>query len=250
MNTWITCLAFVALTFFSQKPVQHEANCMHIYGSSGPLVPMRECAEIFAKYSGTEVSVVGGAVTDWIARAQADGDIVFAGAEYILTQIEEAHPDMIDKATRTSLYPRGVGILVRKGNPRHITSLSDLATAGMRLLAVEGASQQALWEDSAGARGLIPAIRKNILVSVATPEEAIARWKSMPGLDAWLTYESWHYALKDVTDLVRLPEQERIYRGTCLAVAKNSKIKDTAMKFIDFLKTETAHAVFQKWGWR
>lgn len=250
MKVIIAGLAFVFLGANSQKAAVPEAQCMHIYGSSGPLAPMKECAEIFSKYSGADVIVVGGPVSDWIGRAEADGDIVFGGAEYVLTQIEDGHPNLIDKGTHTSLYSRGVGVLVRSGNPRHVILLSDLTKPGMRLLAVQGASQQGLWEDMAGIKDLIPAIRKNILVSVATPEEAIEKWKSMPGLDAWLTYESWYYHMKDVADLVRFPEQERIYRGTCLAVVKNSKNRETAMKFIDFLKTDTAHTVFQKWGWR
>jgi accessory colonization factor AcfC len=250
MKAVIAGLVFVFLGVYSQKPKPPERQCLHIYGSSGPLAPMKECADTFSKYSGAEVIVVGGPASEWIARAEADGDVVFGGAEYVLTQIEDSHPNLVDKGTHTSLYSRGVGVLVRRGNPRHITSLSDLTKPGTRILAVEGASQQGLWEDMAGQKDLIPAIRKNILVSVATPEEAMTKWKSMPGLDAWLTYESWYYHLKDVTDLVRLPEQERIYRGTCLAVAKSSKNREIAMKFIEFLKTDTAHAVFQKWGWR
>ena len=72
----------------------------------------------------------------------------------------------------------------------------------------------------------------------------------MPELDAWITFESWHYRLKDVTDLVRIPERDRIYRGTPIAITKISKNKDLAKGFIEFLKTEQAHAVFQKWGWK
>lgn len=72
----------------------------------------------------------------------------------------------------------------------------------------------------------------------------------MPELDAWITYESWHYRLKDVTDLVQLAEKDKIYRGTPIAITNISKNKELAKKFIDFLKTEQAHLVFQKWGWK
>jgi accessory colonization factor AcfC len=142
-----------------------------------------------------------------------------------------------------------VGILVRKGNPKNIRSLADLAKENIRLLVTNGSDQVGLWEDTAGVRGLIPDLQKRIMVTVSTSAEAIERWKTAATLDAWITFESWHYRLVDVTDLVRLPKEERIYRGTPVVSTHFYKNKETARLFIDFLKTELCHAVFQKWGW-
>ena len=148
-----------------------------------------------------------------------------------------------------SLYPRAVGILVRKGNPKKIGSLGDLAKDNIRLLVMNGSDQVGLWEDIAGVRGLIPDLQKRIFVTVSTSTEAVERWKTVTALDAWITFESWHYRLEDVTDLVRLPKEERIFRGTPVANTHFYKNKEAARMFIDFLKTEQCHAVFQKWGW-
>jgi accessory colonization factor AcfC len=250
MNTVIAGLVLLLVSFGLQKPLLSQDKCLRVYGSSGPLGPIRECGEVFSKYHGIEVRVVGGPVSDWAARAEADGDVVFGGAEYVLTQFITDHPNLIDKATRTSLYVRAVGILVREGNPKQIRSLVDLTRVDMRLLVVNGVTQQGLWEDAASTRDLVQAIQKRILISVPTSEEAIKTWKSMPGIDAWITYESWHYRLKDVTDLVQLPEQEKIYRGTPIAITKSTKNKEMAVAFIAFLKTDAGHAIFQKWGWK
>jgi len=119
----------------------------------------------------------------------------------------------------------------------------------IRLLVMNGSDQVGLWEDIAGVRGLIPDFQKRIMVSVSSSAEAIERWKTTPNLDAWITFESWHYRLEDVTDLVRLPKEERIYRGTPVVATHFYKNKETARLFIDFLKTDQCHAVFQKWGW-
>jgi len=223
---------------------------LNVYGPGGPLGPMKEGAEIFSKAQGIEVKVVAGPESQWIAQAKQDADLIFGGAEYMLTQFIQNHPELLDEKTRETLYIRAAGILVRKGNPKQIKSLRDLAKEGVRLLDVNGAGQLGLWEDLAGVQGLIPKIQKNIAVSVTTSVEAIERWKSMPGLDVWITFESWHYRLRDITDLVRLPEKERIYRGTPIAFTKISKNKEKAKQFIDFLKIEQAHTVFQKWGWK
>ena len=125
----------------------------------------------------------------------------------------------------------------------------DLANDNIRLLVMNGSDQLGLWEDIAGARGLIPDIQKRIAITVSTSAEAIERWKTAATLDAWITFESWHYRLDEVTDLVRLPKEERICRGTAVVSTHFYKNKESARRFIDFLKTDQCHAVFQKWGW-
>jgi accessory colonization factor AcfC len=138
---------------------------------------------------------------------------------------------------------------VRKGNPKKIRSLGDLAKDNIRLLVMNVSDQAGLWEDIAGVRGLIPDLQKRIAATVSTSTEAIEKWKTTETLDAWITFESWHYRLGDITDLVRLPKEERIFRGTSVISTHFYKNKETARLFIEFLKTEQCHAVFQKWGW-
>ena len=157
---------------------------------------------------------------------------------------------MLDDKSRVELYVRPAGILVRKDNPKKIKSLDDLTRYGVRIVDVNGAGQLGLWEDLAGPAGLIPGIQKNIAISLGNSAEAIERWKSDPTLDAWITYESWHYRLKDVTDLVQLPEAQRLYRGTPIAIAQMAPNRVLAEKFVAFLQTPQAHAVFRKWGWQ
>ncbi|MBM4295308.1 MAG: hypothetical protein FJ126_10475 [Deltaproteobacteria bacterium] len=229
--------------------VRAQEKVLHIYGPGGPLGPMEECARIFAGKTGIEVKVTAGPTPKWIDLAKQNADLIFGGAEYMLTDFILKYPDLVDQKTRTSLYVRPAGILVRKGNPKKIKSLKDLTKPGIRLIDVNGAGQLGLWEDLAGAEGLIPGIQKNIASSVATSAEAIDKWKSMPELDAWITYESWHYRLPDSTDLVKLPRARKLYRGTPIAITTISRQRPLAEKFIDFLKTEKAHAVFKKWGW-
>jgi accessory colonization factor AcfC len=226
-----------------------QEKVLQVYGPGGPLGPMQECGGMFFKARGVEVKVTAGPTPKWIEAAKQNADLIFGGAEYMLTEFMLKHPDLVDPRTRASLYIRPAGILVRPGNPKKIKALKDLTKDGVRIVDVNGAGQLGLWEDLAGVQGLIPGIQKNIQLSVATSAEAIDRWKAMPELDAWITYESWHYRLKEVTDLVRLPRAQRLYRGTPIAITTISKQRDLAQQFIDFLKTPAAHAVFQKWGW-
>jgi len=223
---------------------------LNVYGPGGPAAPMKECATLFSKAHGVQVEVTAGPEAKWSAKAGQDADIIYGGAEYMLSQFVQKNPGLVDVTTRTELYPRAAGILVRKGNPKRIRSLADLARPGVRLVDVTGAGQLGLWEDLAGRHGLIPGIQNNILITVPSSADAIEKWKSLPQLDAWISYESWHLRLKDTTDLVRLPLRDRLYRGTPIAITKISKNRAQVAAFVAYLKSPAGHRVFQKWGWK
>jgi accessory colonization factor AcfC len=223
---------------------------LRVYGPGGPLTPVRGCAERFAKARGVKVTVDGGPEERWWDKAGKDADVVFSGAEYMLTELERRRPGFLDPATRRSLWMRPAAILVRRGNPRRIAGLADLARPGVRLLDVNGAGQLGLWEDLAGRVGLIPEIQRNIAVSTPNTSEAIAAWRNQPELDAWITFSTWHDRLKDEADLVPLPEAERLYRGTPVAVTRRTERRDLALAFVEYLAGEECHGVFRQSGWK
>jgi accessory colonization factor AcfC len=113
-----------------------DVSELRAYGPGGPLEPIRECARAFSNQEGVQVTVTGGPEEQWIAQARKDADVVFGGADYMLTQLTLKYPDLINPLTRTELYTRGAVILVRKGNPKNIAEFkdSDFSTAPHRLL--------------------------------------------------------------------------------------------------------------------
>ena len=247
-RAFIVCL--LSLFICSAGWTTAEAATLNVYGPGGPLGPMQECAALFSQMKGVTVNVTAGPEPRWIDKALQDADLVFGGGEYVLTDFALKHPGFLDNSSRTSLYIRASGVLVRKGNPKNIQSLKDLAKNGINILDVNGAGQVSLWEDLAGVRGLLPAMQNNITVSVTDSAEAIELWKSQSIFDAWITYESWYYRLKDVTELVKLPESEKLYRGTPIAVTSISSNRSLALEFIEYLKSEPAHAVFLYCCWK
>lgn len=226
------------------------AAVLRVYGPGGPLAPMQECGRLFAQARGVGVRVDGGPEQRWWDLAEKEADVVFEGAEYMLSDFMRRHPGFVDAETRRSLFDRPAAILVRKGNPRGIRGLEDLARPGVRLLDVAGAGQVGLWEDLAGRKGLIPSISRNIAASFGNTAEAIAAWRADPRLDAWITFESWHHRLADETEVVRLPPEEQLLRGTPVALTRRTTQRELALAFLDFLRGEACHAVFQRAGWR
>lgn len=229
---------------------QAADDVVKIYGPGGPLGPIKELAEQFTNETGIKVEVTAGPEAKWIDQAKQDADIIYGGSEYMLTDFMLNHPGIINEKTRTELYPRAAGILVRKGNPKKIQSLEDLTKNGVNIVDVNGAGQLGLWEDLAGRKGLIPGISSNIVISVKSSAEAIDLWKTNSKYDAWITYESWHYRLSDVTELVQFPDEDTLYRGTPISITSNTNNKKEAKQFIDYLKSDVSHQVFQKWGWK
>ncbi|MFK9093059.1 extracellular solute-binding protein [Bacillus salipaludis] len=233
-----------------QSKSTENDGVIRVYGPGGPLGPMKEAAEKFTAETGIKVVVMAGPESNWIDSAKQDADIIFGGSEYMLRSFMLSYPGMINENSLKELYPRAAGILVRKGNPKKIHSLDDLTKSGVKIIDVNGAGQLGLWEDLAGRKGQIEGISQNIDISVKSSAEAIELWKSNSKLDAWITYESWHYRLKDVTELVELPEAEKLYRGTPIALTTITDSKKDSQRFVDYLKTESSHEVFQRWGWK
>lgn len=226
-----------------------QKDTLYVYGPGGPFAPIREAAQRFAQQTGTPVKVTAGPEAAWIEAAKQNADLVFGGAEYMLTSFSMQHKGLVDSTTRTELYKRAAGILVRPGNPKKISSLKDLAKSGVRLLDVNGAGQLGMWEDLAGKQNLIAGIQKNIRRSFPNTAGAIEAWKSDTAYDAWIIYASWHYRLRDVTQLVKIPPGQTVYRGTPMAITTITDQKEQARAFIAFLKAPEIHRVFQKWGW-
>lgn len=240
-------LLFFAFNFSILAKAQSDT--LYVYGPGGPQTAMEQCAILFSKKISVPVKVVAGPEARWIEQAKQNADVIFGGAEYMLTQFAMQHPGLIDSSTRTALYKRGAAILVRPGNPKKITSLKDLIKPGIKILDVNGAGQLGMWEDLAGKQNLIAGIQKNIQKSFPNTALAIDAWKTGNSYDAMISYTSWYLRLKDVSELVKIPPAQTVYRGTPIAITTISNQKIEAQQFIRFLLSDEGHAVFKKWGW-
>ncbi|MGV3685036.1 MAG: substrate-binding domain-containing protein [Daejeonella sp.] len=243
-------LIVFALCFLSAlSQAQPSQDTLYIYGPGGPGAAMEESAKLFAIQYSIPVKVTAGPEPKWIQQAKQNADLVFGGAEYMLTQFKMQHPGLVDSTTRTELYKRRAGILVRPGNPQNITSLKDLAKPGIRILEITGAGQLGMWEDLAGRQNLIGGIQKNITGSFGNTAIAIDSWKADNKYDAIIIFASWHKRLKEVSQLIEIPKKQTVYRGTPIAITTISDQKSEAWQFIQFLLSSEGHAIFKKWGW-
>ncbi|MPW20442.1 Extracellular solute-binding protein [Paraburkholderia piptadeniae] len=225
---------------------------LHVYGPGGPAPAMKEAAEAFEKQTGTHVDVTAGPTPSWIDHARADADLIFSGSETMMSDFVVAMGDQLTPQAPVPLYLRPMAILVRPGNPRHIRGLADLLKPGVKILVVNGAGQNGVWEDVAGRLGdirTVAAMRGNIVSYAGNSATARQTWIAQPDIDAWLIWNIWQVSNPSLAETVSIEPRYAIYRDTGVAVTKRGTENPAAQQFVDFLRSKAGAAIYARWGW-
>ncbi|HQT30001.1 MAG TPA: extracellular solute-binding protein [Thiobacillus sp.] len=230
----------------------HAQDLLHVYGPGGPAPAMKEAAAAFEKQSGHKVEVTAGPTPTWLDQAKSNADVVFSGSETMMTDFVLALDGQIDAAEVRPLYLRPLAILVRPGNPKRIKGLKNLLAPGVKVLVVNGAGQNGVWEDMAGRKGdinTVKRLRSNIVGYARNSAEARQQWIDTPDIDAWLIWNIWQVANPTLADSVKIDPEYAIYRDTGVVLTTQGKAKASAQQFIDFLSSPAGARIFAKWGW-
>lgn len=244
---------FLLLTEFGTlQAAAQTSSVLRVYGPGGPAPAMKEAAKTFEQKTGTPVAVTAGPTPEWIEQAKNDADLIYSGSETMMTDFAQAMEAQFDETRVEPLYLRPLSILVRPGNPTGIKGLRDLFRPGHRVIVVNGAGQNGVWEDAAGRQGDIEsvrALRKNIVKYAKNSALAKQAWIEDPSLDAWLIWNIWQVANPALADVVPVEKEYVIYRDTAIVVTKKGDRRPEAQQFMLFLKSPDGAAIFQKWGW-
>jgi len=249
----------------AQGTAPAPAETLFVYGPGGPLPAMKELGADFERLHGIHVIVTGGPTPQWLSMARANADVIFSGAENMMTDYvnqlvdtskaagdSTAPAGRIDEATIRPLYLRPAAMLVRPGNPKHVRRFEDLLKPGMKVLVVQGAGQNGLWEDIAGRTGdigIVRAFRRNIGAVAANSAIAKQRWASDSTFDAWIIWNIWQVANPKLADAVPLAGRWRIYRDAGVALTVKGREREHARQFAAYLESPAGARVFAKWGW-
>ena len=229
-----------------------EAQDLQVYGPGGPEPAVREAARQYASLHGIKIAVTAGPTDKWINAAKANGDLIYSGSETMMTDLIHAMGGELVASTVTPLYLRASAILVRPGNPRHIRAFADLLVPGVKVLIVNGAGQNGLWEDIAGRKGdieTVKALRTNIVNYAQTSAEARQAWINDRSIDVWLTWTIWQGDDPGLAEIVAIEPELRIYRDAGVALTRRGQSKSSAGDFVRFLASPEGAAVFKKRGW-
>lgn len=230
-----------------------QAETLRVYGPGGPAPAMKEAAEVFSQKTKNKVEVTAGPTPQWIDNAKRDADLIFSGAENMMTDFVGAMEGRISDADVLPLYLRPMAMLVRPGNPKKIADVKDLLKPGLKVLVVNGSGQAGAWEDIAGRKGDIKTVRtlrKNIVSYAKNSGEAKQTWIDRPEIDVWLIWNVWQVASPTLADVVDIAPEYAIYRDTGVVVTTQGKTKPAAQQFIEFLQGPEGARIFKKWGWK
>ena len=249
----IACLAS-AVALLSLAPPVLAQDVINVYGPGGPAPAMKEAAASFSAAHKVTVNVVAGPTGEWASKAKQDADVIFSGAENMMSDFAKALPGLFELKDAYPLYLRPVAILVRPGNPKGIRGFRDLLRPDVKVLTVAGAGQVGLWEDVAGRTGdiaMVRALRRNIVFPEAVNSGAARQqWISQSDIDVWLIWNIWQVANPQLAEVVEMDEPYRIYRDTGVVLTTKGASTAQARAFVEYLKTPAAARIFAKWGWR
>ena len=245
----VLCRTMALVAFSAQAQ-----EVLHVYGPGGPAPAMKEAAQVFGAANNIAVEVTAGPTPQWVEMAKANADVVFSGAENMMSEFAKALPGAFELEKAEPLYLRPAAILVRPGNPKHIHGFRDLLKPGVKVMAVAGAGQTGLWEDVAGRTGdiaMVRAFRKNLVLPEApNSAEARKRWTEQPDIDVWLIWNIWQVANPSLAQLVEVDEPFRIYRDTGVVLTHKGAEREQAKAFVAFLQSPQGQSIFGKWGWK
>lgn len=243
--------AFSAAAVLSHAALAQET--LFAYGPGGPAPAMKEAASAFEKKMGIKVEVTAGPTPAWLDKAKNNADIIFSGSETMMTDFVNAMNGQLSHQQVTPLYLRPLSILVRPGNPRHIRGVKDLFKPGVKVLVVNGAGQNGVWEDMAGRKGdieTVAALRRNIVAYSKNSAEAKKTWTDNQDIDVWLIWNIWQVANAQLADTVPIERDYVIYRDTGVAITQRAESKPAAKAFVSFLQSPQGAKIFGKWGWK
>lgn len=225
---------------------------LYVYGPGGPAPATKEAAVAFEKKTGVKVEVTSGPTPQWIDKAKKDADIIYSGSETMMTDFVFAMEGRISHFDVQPLYLRPLSILVRPNNPKKFRGFKDLLNPGIKILVVNGAGQNGVWEDMAGRQGdinTVRTIRRNIVAYAKNSAEARQTWIDKPEIDVWLIWNIWQVSNPSLTEIVNIEPEYAIYRDTGVVLTTQGKTKAAARQFVEFLSSPNGAQIFQKWGW-
>lgn len=225
---------------------------VYVYGPGGPGPAMKEAAAVYSRATGEKVIVTAGPDSEWLGKAKQDADLIFSGSESMMTKFVRSMDGQILSSEVKPLYLRESAILVRKGNPKRIRGIRDLLRPGTKVMVVEGAGQDGLWEDIAGRTGdirMVRGLRSNIVAFAENSGKARQRWIDDPGIDAWIIWTIWQKANPTLADQVRVEPHLTIFRDTGVVLTARGKADPEAGRFARWLAGPQAASIFAKWGW-
>ena len=241
----VLALLAVCPAFAADKP-----HPLMVFAGSASQPPLEEAAKAFEKKTGIPVTLHLGSSGSMLSqiRLTGRGDLYIPGSPDYLELAREQNLVDGDAAILAYLVP---AIIVARGNPLNIRTLTDLARPGLKvgMADPDGVCVGLYAVEVLTANGLDTKVRPNLSGQV----ESCARTASMIPLgmaDAvlgWREFAAWNPAAMEAVLLK--PEQVPRLAYVPAVRIRGSGNPAGAAAFTAFLSSAEGQAIFHKWGY-
>lgn len=241
-------LLSLLLTGCSSSQVEKSLT---VFAGAASKPALDEAAKAYTKKTGVNIYCTyggSGTVLSQMKLAKT-GDLYIPGSpDYI--SIAGRDNAINVKSTRIVGYLIPV-IAVQKGNPKDIKTLSDLAKPGMKVgIGNPAAVCLGLYSvEIFEYNKMLQEVGKNIVTQAESCEKTntLISLKTVDAVIGWHVFHNWD---PEKTDIVYI-KPEQLPRIAYIPAAISSFTGDLpgSQKFIDFLVSEEAQAIFSKWGY-
>ena len=219
---------------------------LYLYCGAGVRPPVAEAIAAFAVEHKVKVlpDYAGSGVLLSRIRASERGDLYLPGSVEYIEQAAEL--DLV-RSHKEICYFVPI-ILVRKGNPKSIHGLADLAKPGVKLglgdakaCAIGKISQEIFKKNSLP----LDKLQANLAYSSLTVNELGLQIKTGQ-LDAAIVWDAIAAYYPDACEAVAIPLKENVISTVAIAVLRSSARAEAAEQFADFLASDAGKAIFAK----
>jgi molybdate transport system substrate-binding protein len=250
---WGCALAAAAVggIMLDRLAVGEVPHKIRAYFGSAAEVPEEELVAAFQKETGITVEYTmsgSGTLLSAIEMAKV-GDLFAPGSQdYMQKAINDGI--MVNGSIKILAY-LVPAIIVQKGNPKNITSLSDLAKPGLRVgIGNPDSVCVGLYaQDILKKAGLWDSVKPNIVTyaSSCSNTAALVVTKSVDAIVGWHVFYNW---TPDKVDIVYIkPEQIPKIAYIPIGITKYADDPSSAQKLIDYLLSPEGKTVFSKYGY-
>ncbi len=209
--------------------------------------------EFEKKHPGVTVNVQNGGSGELFAtlETQKSADIFLpADYKYMSDAITKGY---IKNSTVKNITQNIPVIAVKKGNPKNITSLQDLAKPGVRVAIGEpkGPAIGKATEQIFNSTNLTENISSNVVTKTTTVNQLLT-YLTTGQADAviiWKDMVTWDEA-KDQIEVIEIPQNENKISTVPIGVTVYTKNSKLANEFEDFVTSTEGLTIWQKWGFQ
>jgi molybdate transport system substrate-binding protein len=242
----VVCCAVLAF-----RGTESDSEGLFLYCGAGIRPAVEDIRAAFTSETGIPVTVTyagSGCLLSMLTFARS-GDLYMPGERYYMDQAEaDGH------VSESSTVAHFVAVvMVQKGNPKGIRSMSDLARPDVRvgvgetdtvacgLVAKRILEKADVWE----------AVKANIDAQGAYTGTAVELSNALVlnALDAAINWDAMAYLVRDRVDIITIPRERNIDVEIPLGVLSWSTRMSDARRFVEFVRSDRGQQFFEAHGY-